>query len=148
MVEIRILCNVIDTRTLIGPCSSVTSRCCQSVTPGMSPRPHYSAYSNWSLATYPFFSSSKVFYYTFSPFPISLDECLQCRYAIHPAEYFINAKAYTETSTTERKMKGGVSLCSGRLMGGNIYISLNWQYSILSISHLYTIYFKCRKNLF
>ena len=57
MVEIRFLCNVIDTRALIGPCSHVTSHFCQSVTPGMSPAPHYSAYSNWSLATYPFFSS-------------------------------------------------------------------------------------------
>ena len=59
MVEIRFLCNVIDTRALIGPCSHVTSRCCQSATPGMSPASHYSAYSNWSLATYPFFSLSK-----------------------------------------------------------------------------------------
>ena len=57
MVEIRFLFNQIDTRALIGPCSHVTSRCCQSVTPGMSPAPYYSAYSNWSLATYPFFSS-------------------------------------------------------------------------------------------
>ena len=28
----------------------------RSVTPGMSPALHYSAYSNWSLGTYPFFS--------------------------------------------------------------------------------------------
>ena len=60
VVEIRFLCNVIDARALIGPCSHVTSRCCQSVTPGMSPACNYRAYSNWSLATYPFFSSSKV----------------------------------------------------------------------------------------
>ena len=46
MVEIRFLCYVIDTRALIRPCSQVTSRCCQSVTHGMSPAPHYSAYSN------------------------------------------------------------------------------------------------------
>ena len=32
----------------------------RTVTPGMSPALHYSAYSNWSLATYPFFSSSKL----------------------------------------------------------------------------------------
>ena len=44
MVKIRFLCTVIDTRALIGPCSHVTSHCCQSVTPGMSPAPHYSAY--------------------------------------------------------------------------------------------------------
>ena len=31
------------------------------MTPGMSSFLHYSAYSNWSLATYPFFSSSEVF---------------------------------------------------------------------------------------
>ena len=31
-----------------------------SGTPGMSPACNYRAYSNWSLATYPFFSSSKV----------------------------------------------------------------------------------------
>ena len=61
MVEIRFLCNVIDTRALIGPCSHMTSRCCQSVTPGMSLALHSTAYSNWSLATYPFFSSSKIF---------------------------------------------------------------------------------------
>ena len=59
MVEIRFLCNVIDTRALIGPCSHVTSSCCQSATPGMSPASHYSAYSTWSLATYQFFSLSK-----------------------------------------------------------------------------------------
>ena len=59
MVEIRFLRNVIDKRALIGPCSHVTSRWCQSVTPGMSPSSHYNAYSNWSLATYPFFSLSK-----------------------------------------------------------------------------------------
>ena len=60
MVEIRFLCNVIDTRAQIDPCSHVTSRCCQSATPDMSPASHYSAYSNWSLATYPFFSLSKI----------------------------------------------------------------------------------------
>ena len=29
MVEIRFFCDEIDTRSLIGPCSHVTSRCCQ-----------------------------------------------------------------------------------------------------------------------
>ena len=34
-----------------------------SGTPGMSPALNYNAYSNWSLATYPFFSSSKLLLY-------------------------------------------------------------------------------------
>ena len=60
-------------------CSHVTSRWCppcdswhesalwllariRPVTPGTSPALHYRAYSNWSLATYPFFSSSTIIY--------------------------------------------------------------------------------------
>ena len=48
-------------RALIGPCSHVTSRWCQISTPGVSPTLHYRVYSNWSLATYPFFSSSEIY---------------------------------------------------------------------------------------
>ena len=48
-------------RALIGPCSHVTSHWCQIATPGVSPTLHYRVYSNWSLATYPFFSSSEIY---------------------------------------------------------------------------------------
>ena len=43
------------------PCSLVTSRWCQITNPLAWPALRYSAYSNWSLATYPFFSSSKLY---------------------------------------------------------------------------------------
>ena len=61
MLAIRFLCNEINTRDLIGPCSHLFHMIsARSVTPCMSPALHYRAYSNWSLAAYPFFSSSKV----------------------------------------------------------------------------------------
>ena len=56
MLAIGFLCNINDTRALISPCSHADAR---SVNHGVSPALHYSAYGNWSLATYPFFSSSE-----------------------------------------------------------------------------------------
>ena len=55
-MEIRILCNVIDTRALIGPCSHVSSRWYS----WHESSPSYRVYSNWYLATCPFFSSYRV----------------------------------------------------------------------------------------
>ena len=60
MLAHKFLSNVNDTRAMIGSCSLVTSRWCQiRYSCRVQPFTIYSAYSNWSLATYPFFSSSK-----------------------------------------------------------------------------------------
>ena len=50
------LCNVNNTRALIGLCLIVTSKWGQIRDPGL----HCSAHSNWSLAIYPLFYSSNI----------------------------------------------------------------------------------------
>ena len=60
MLVHKFLCNVNDTRALIGGLTpsdiTVRSESSPLVYPGL----HYSTYSNWSLATYPFIYSSKL----------------------------------------------------------------------------------------
>ena len=60
MLMYKFLCNVNDTRALIGLCLLVTLHLGRFETPVIAKPSLYSAYSNWSLATYLFFYSSKV----------------------------------------------------------------------------------------
>ena len=57
----KYLYDVNDIRALIGLCLLVTSHFDQILHPWHSQLGiYYSTYSNWSLATYPFFASSKI----------------------------------------------------------------------------------------